>query len=209
MDRKTAGFVAILCLLGITSIFSFNVFMQQRISQDRVDISAFPYKVGVWEGQDIPLEEYVYKILETRNLVLRKYTNPSNGDILTLFIVYSETNRSVFHPPEVCLIGSGIKIVDKKSERITYNDRTFISNKLYTEKSGHRQVTLYCYKANRFHTDNYYLQQAYFAFGQLLKKYVKGATIRVSMAVGDSNEEEVVAKLRDFMAESAKIIDAL
>ena len=137
MKNNTIGFVVIIALTVITGFFSLNLYFQQRSAQDKLDIRMFPYVVGEWQGKDITVTEEDYQILETRNLISREYARP-NGDTLHLFIIYSETNRAVFHPPEVCFIGSGIKILDKKRENIVRGQSSFDVNKLYTEKDDYR-----------------------------------------------------------------------
>ena len=54
-------------------------------------------------------------------------------------------------------------------------------NKLYSEKNNNRELMLYSYKAGKFYTNSYYLQQGRFALNQLLGRQRGGATIRVSM----------------------------
>ena len=207
MNKKTIGYISIVALLSVTSLFSINLYFQQRTSHDEIDINIFPDTIGDWKGRDLEIKENVYKILETRNLILREYVNSAN-DKLTLFIIYSETNRSVFHPPEACLIGSDIKIVDKKIENINEDGRTFTVNKLHTEKDDYRGMSLYCYKTGNFYTANFYLQQIFFALNQLLGKDKGGATIRASMSI-KKDEETTLAILKDFIKESVKVIDKL
>ena len=207
MNKKTIGYISLVALLSITCLLSLNLYFKQRTAHDKVNIGLFPHTMGDWKGRDLEMTEKEYRILETRNILLREYTNSLNEE-LVLFIVYSETNRSVFHPPEVCLIGSGIEIVDKKIETIDCDKKLLSVNKLYTEKGDHKILDLYCYKAGNLYTDNYYLQQAYFALHQLLGKRVKGATIRVSMPIRE-NEGATLATLKNFLEESARIIDNL
>jgi EpsI family protein len=201
------GYTAIIILLSLTSIFSFNLYFQQRAFQDKLDIRIFPYRIDNWQGKDLPVTEKEYNILETHNLILREYVHPS-GQRLILFVIYSETNRAVFHPPEVCLIGSGIKIVDRKSEEINHAKDTFLINKLFIEKDNYKQIVLYCYKVNNLYTDNYYLQQVYFAFNQLLGRHVCGATIRVSMLQG-KDRNETLTTLKSFLSKTIRLIDEL
>lgn len=204
---KTIGYITLLVLLVITSVFSLNLFMKERSQRDVVDINTFPMQVGEWRGKDLEITEKEYRILETRNLIYREYTN-SSQDKLTLFIVYSETNRSVFHPPEVCLIGSGVNIMDKRQEKIDFKTRPFFVNKLYLEKANAKELVLYGFKADDLYTDSYPLQQAYFALRQLLGRRTKGATIRVSMMIRN-DEKATLATLKSFLQESARIIDSL
>ena len=207
MKNNTVGFVTVVIFLAATSVFSLNLFFQEKISQDKLGIHVFPYAVGEWTGKDLEVTEKEYDILETRNLIVREYVNPE-GEKISLFIVYSETNRSVFHPPEVCLIGSGIEIADKRVEEIDSDEYRFSVNKLYTQKNDNRGMVLYCYKAGKLYTDNFYLQQFYFTLNQLFGKNKGGATIRVSMALKE-NEQNTLTTLKTFMSEAVKIINSL
>lgn len=207
INKSAIGYIAIIILMIFTSILSLCMFFQQRSDRDVLDIKTFPYVIGDWKGKELEIKDYEYEILETRNLISRKYTNSANQN-LYLFIIYSETNRSVFHPPEVCLIGSGITITDKKSDDINYKEKVFSINKLYLEKGDYKDIALYCYKAGNFYTENYYLQQVYFALNQLLGKRRGGATIRVSMPLAE-NEEEILPMLKSFMEETIKTLENL
>ncbi len=207
MNKNTFGYIAIILLLALTSFFALNLFFQEKSSHDKLYISIFPYRVGEWSGKDVEVTEKEYQILETRNLILREYTN-SSGDKLFAFIIYSETNRSVFHPPEVCLIGSGVEIVDKNTEEMRGDKYDFLTNKLYLKKDNTKELVLYCYKAGKFYTDNYYFQQAYLAFHQIFGRQIPGATIRVSMPMRE-NEEAALAALKKFLQDTIHILDRI
>ena len=207
ISKNTLGYAVLAGLLVVASIFSLNLFLRQRAQRDIVDIHNFPLSIGEWSGKDVEIPEKDYEILETRNLILRNYTNRS-GDRIALFIVYSETNRSVFHPPEVCMIGSGIDISDKIPEKINLEGRSFFVNRMRLEEGNTREVVLYCYKAADLYTDSYPLQQAYFAVHQLFGKRVRGATIRVSMLM-KGDEQATLSKLKSFLVDAIRIIDSL
>lgn len=207
MNKNTLGYIAIIIMLVAASIFSINLFLHGKEASDRLDIHKFPHVVDGWEGKDLAITEKEYDILETRNLIAREYTAPS-GAKLELFIIYSETNRSVFHPPEVCLIGSGITTVDKKTEEIASDKGSFLTNKLYLEKGPMKELMLYSYKAGNLYTENFYLQQLYLMAHQVFGKRVPGATIRVSMQVVGS-DAETLATLKKFLADTVKIVDGL
>jgi EpsI family protein len=192
----------------MTSAFSLNLFFQERTSHDIVDIRKFPSTIGEWKGKDLPIQEWEYRMLETRNLITREYRDPSGRSIF-MFIVYSETNRGVFHPPEVCLEGSGTTILDKQPERIDLDGgRSFLTNKLYLERNSQKEMALYCYKAGDFYTDNFYLQQTYLSLTQAFGKRAKGATIRILMDTG-GDEKASLASLKDFLVKTVKAVDSL
>lgn len=207
IDKNIAGYIAIIIMLLASSFFAINLFFQQRGSHDKLGISVFPQEIDGWKGRDIKLTEKEYDILETRNLVLREYTN-SSGQKISLFIIYSETNRSVFHPPEVCLIGSGIDIVDKKDEAMKIGKSAFLTNKLYLEKGREKELVLYCYKAGKLYTNSYYFQQTYLMLHQIFGRRTPGATIRVSMAVS-RDEQTTLNALKNFLGKAVSILDGL
>lgn len=206
-DKNTISYVFLVAILLITGAISLNLFLRERSAHDRLDVRTFPITVGEWKGRDLPITEKEYDILETRNLISREYTNPSGGR-LYLLIIYSETNRSVFHPPEVCMIGGGLTITDKQIEKFDVGDKVFTTNKLFAEKGAFKEIILNSYKAGRIYTSNFYFQQAYLAFHQILGRLVSGATLRVSMAV-EKDQGSTLATLKEFLSKSASILDRL
>jgi EpsI family protein len=206
--NNTIGFVVVVILLSAANFFSINLFMQERKSRDILDVRKFPYTIGEWKGKDIEITEREYKILETRNLISREYTNSSNEGI-GLFIIYSETNRSVFHPPEACLMGGGIMIQDKSIDNIDSGGYKFTANKLYLSKNDIKEISLYSYKTDGLYTADYVLQQARFSLSQLFGRRVKGATLRVSMIITQKGQEYTLKTLRSFIVEAAKILDKM
>lgn len=207
INKNMLGFSVIVTMLSLSGVLSLNQYLKERVSHDRIDIRSFPYAVGEWRGRDLEVKEYEYKILETRNLISREYVNSSDLK-LYLFIIYSETNRSVFHPPEVCMVGSGLDITDKQIEKFDVGDKVFTTNKLFAEKGRFKEIILNCYKAGNIYTSNFYLQQAYLMLHQIFAKNVPGATLRVSMAIGKS-QNATLATLKEFLSESAVILDRL
>ncbi|MBU2101914.1 MAG: EpsI family protein [Candidatus Omnitrophica bacterium] len=207
MNKNNIGYGIVVAVLVVASAFSLKLFFRQRAEHDIVDIRKFPMVVGEWKGKDIPISDRDYEILETRNIVLREYSNQKN-EKLYLFLIYSETNRSVFHPPEVCMIGSGMTITDKATETIRMADRMFPANKLYASEKNLKQIILYSYNAGTLYTDNFYLQQVHFVWNQLFGKRKNGATIRVSMPIVVS-EEETTEILSNFLKETIQALEKL
>lgn len=207
LKKNTIGFLILIVLLAVSAVVSLNLLVKQRNAIDQLDINSLPLQIGDWQGKDLPMEEESYRILETRNIVLREYKN-REGKKINLYIAYSETNRSVFHPPEVCMMGSGVAIVDKDIAYVDIGNKKIKVNKIYTAKDNYRGLALYCYKTGSTYTEDFYRQQIYFSLGQLLGKQKGGAMIRVSCAL--SNDEEGDAKtLEVFFKEVANAIDLL
>lgn len=207
MSKNTLGFILLIALLLLTSILSVNIFFSERVARDKLNIHTLPMTIGKWRGEDIGITEREEKILGTKNTIFREYVKPSVEKI-SLFIVYSETDRSIFHPPEGCLMGSGACISSKTTEEIKYGQSSFMAKKIYLEKGTAKDLVLYCYKANNLYTHNYYLQQIHFSLNQLLGKRTFGALIRVSMPIV-RNEDETLVELKKFMTEIVSEVDGL
>jgi EpsI family protein len=193
--------------MAVTAVFSLNIFSRQRVDKDEISIKEFPYEVLGYKAEDVEITEMEYEILETRNLLLRNYKNEA-GEIIQLFIVYSETNRSVFHPPEVCMIGGGIQITDKKQGEVTIRNNEYTINELFLDRSDSKDIALYVYKAGDFYTDNYLLHQILFSFNQLLGKRRSGATIRVWMPLA-KDKEYTLSRLRPFLKETIRLLETM
>lgn len=194
-------------MLVAASAISLGLFNREMTAHDKLDVHTFPMTVGEWKGKDLPITEQEYDILETRNLISREYTD-SSGDKLYLFIIYSETNRSVFHPPEVCMMGSGMCITDKQIENFDVGNKVFTTNKLFAEKGQHKEIILNCYKVGNIYTSDFYLQQTRLAFHQIFGRNVPGATLRVSMSI-EKDSAATLATLKEFLSKSAVILDRL
>lgn len=207
MNKNTVFFWIIILMLIITSVFSINLFIKKRLERDSLDITVFPYEVGSHKGEDIKITEKEYEILETRNLIMREYTNDRQEKI-SIFIIYSETNRSIIHPPEVCLLGSGVDIEAKTTDTLDLGDRSLRINRMYTKKGSQKDLILYTYKSGDFYTDSFYLQQISFAYNQLLNRNKGGAIIRVSTPLAP-NEKSALIRLKDFMGKAIRIMEKL
>ncbi|MCX5666171.1 MAG: EpsI family protein [Candidatus Omnitrophica bacterium] len=207
INKNTIGFVVLIVVLLASSVFSLGLFRREMAAHDKLDVNTFPMTMGEWKGKELPITEKEYAILETRNLISREYTNPS-GDKLYLLVIYSETNRSVFHPPEVCMMGSGLSITDKQLENFDAGKKSFTTNKLFAEKGPYKEIILNCYKAGDIYTSNFYLQQTRLAVHQIFGQNVPGATLRVSMAAGN-DPAATLAILKEFLSRSAVILDKL
>lgn len=190
---KFYAVVLILVLAGAVGIISYLPVKLDTAS--KIQVSALPMRIGAWEGKDIPLTQKDYDILETTNLVMREYAHPSIGKVL-LYIIYSEDNRKVSHPPEVCYTGGGSTITEKGVVDATNNIK---ANKMITEtSSGLRQFVLYWYKAGELNTAKYMEQQARIVWRRTFGKKTSAAMIRVSSEVKEGKEKEIYLQIRQF-----------
>ncbi|MBI5874120.1 MAG: EpsI family protein [Candidatus Omnitrophica bacterium] len=195
--RSNKQFVIILAILLVALAISVPSYLIVPASKEDVLVSKLPMNIGDWQGKDLPVEEVAYQILETRNLILREYTR--GQDTVYLYIVYSQDNRKVSHPPEVCFEGSGITIVKKEPIvlEVSGNKEVF-ANKLTVEKAGVTNLVVYWYKAGNYYIDNYLKQQLRIALSRLQLKHTSGALIRISAEVDASHPDKALEDIRVF-----------
>lgn len=160
----------------------------------KTKVTDFPKTIGEWTGTDLPVEENVYEILETRNLFIRDYKN-TKGSSVYLYIVYSEDNRKVSHPPEVCLLGSGATVVDKSPLQLT---GTIKANKLLVEDANSRSIVAYWFKAGSLNTEQYLKQQLKTVLDRVRGKRTSSALIRLSTDIKNNDQEAALKLIKSF-----------
>ena len=190
-------FIVIVILAAVTLVSLLSYLPARFDAAAKIKVSEFPKSFGAWTSTDIPVEEKAYEILETRNLFVREYKNPS-GDALYLYVVYSEDNRKVSHPPEVCLMGSGVTITDKSPLQITDSIK---ATKLIVEKADARELVVYWYKAGALNTDKYLKQQLKVVLDRMFGKRTSGALIRISAVIKGAEVKGELELVKAFSRE--------
>ncbi len=201
--RTNKQFAVILGILLVTLAVSVPAYLFVPAPKETVKVADFPLTIAGWSGKDLPVDERAFEILETHNLILREYNR--GKETVYLYVIYSQDNRKVSHPPEVCFEGSGITIVNKEKTPLELFDGKKISaNELRVEKDGVVNLVLYWYKAGSFYTDNYLKQQAKIALGRLTFKTTSNAMIRISTEVSQDNPGQALASLRSFLKDASR-----
>ncbi|MFH0827579.1 MAG: exosortase C-terminal domain/associated protein EpsI [Candidatus Omnitrophota bacterium] len=190
--KTFSAVLLILVLAGITgNFFYFSGVIGRR---DEVSIANFPKTIGEWSSIDVPLNKRVYDLLETKNLIMRDYKNPK-GEMVNLYIIYSQDDRKVSHPPEICLQGDGATVVEKSPLNLSSKIK---ATKLVLEKKNSREIAVYWYKAGKEYTNDYINQQIKVSLDRLLGKRTSLALIRVIAVVENDNEKQTLAKILSF-----------
>lgn len=198
-DKK---FIIVIVILAVTAGISFLAYMPAKFEDSSiVKMADFPKTIGDWTSEDITLSKREYELLETNNLIMRNYTN-KNGDKVNLYIIYSQENRKVSHPPEICLQGGGAAITNKIPLQIT---GSINATKIILEKNAIPELAAYWYKAGKFHTNSYLKQQLNMSINRIFGKKTSIALIRVLTKIEDNKEEAALNKLKGF----CKLIEPL
>ena len=191
-------------LLSIVGTISFHFYQMQRVEKDVRDIREIPMQIGEWRAKDVPVSDHDYEILETRNLVLREYQNKKRESI-HLFVIYSETNRRVCHPPVVCLIGSGVTVTKAAKESLSIAGKILPVNRLVAGSGKDEHLVLYWYTMGKEITEDYLTQQIRWVAKQAMGKGVGGAMVRIMIPISGS-EAEALERGKQFIKELLPIL---
>ncbi len=204
MQTQPKGITLILVFLIFAGIISWYFGFKDYRQEDTVNIHSFPKNLVGWESEELTISEEEYAILETKNAFARRYKK--EGKEVDLLIVYSQTNRKVSHPPELCYTGSGLTILNKHDVRITIpsSQKVLIAKELLLEKGNFKELSIYWFKGGNTFTSNYWKQQTLVAFNSLLNKPASSALIRLSTVI--TNDKNSIPFSEETLQEFAQII---
>ncbi len=192
-------FILILTMFIISAVISWQLYFKVYSQKDTVSIHDFPKTIGGWTSEELTITKREKAILETENVFIRRYTNPKGKEVY-LFIVYSQNNRKVSHPPEVCYTGSGATILSNVHDSFDFSVQNLKirTNRLVLEQGKRKQVLFYWFKVGGTFTSNYWKQQWLIAYKSLLGQPSSSALIRLSTHMLTDDEQQESQLLKDF-----------
>jgi len=194
---KNLSFITAVAILVIIAVVCN---MPQAFDASKeAKVSNFPKEIGQWRGEDIPIPERDYAILETKNLIMREYKNPVSGESVMLYIIYSAAdNRRALHPPEICYTGAGAAIEGKSVILVT---GLIKANKFTIKTKNSRQLVIYWFKSAGLNTYSYLKQQMKMVTDAMLKGRATGAMIRISTNIDNGGEGAAMEVVKAFCAQ--------
>lgn len=208
MPDNQRNYLTVIVLLSVTLAGLIYLGQSKTDATSEIGLQDIPLTMGQWRGRDLNVSEKTYEILETKNVLMREYTNPG-GERVWLAIVHCAGNRSAFHPPEICYIGGGTELLDKGVEKIEIPGNlpyTMRMNKLLMEGRGGKQIAWYWFTAGDRVTPNYSRQQCYILWDELRRNRSGGALVRVSTQVFDDGLEGANQRGKDFIREIVPVL---
>lgn len=202
--------VIVIILLSLTLLGLIYFWRSGSMPPPEIRLEDIPFTLGGWKGEDLPLSERTYELLETEDALMRVYTN-GRGEKIYLAIVYSGVNRGSFHPPEICYLGGGTELLNKGFDKIEMNgpgkgSHAMEVNKLLMEDRLGKEIAWYWFTAGSRVISNYYLQQCYFVWDEIWRNRAGGSLIRVSIRAAGGDLKEADGQGKDFIREIAPIL---
>lgn len=203
MKKRT---IFVFIIFTAAAAISWPLYFYNYAATDTVNIHEFPMSIGDWTAEEIPIPDKDYEILETRNAFTRMFTHKDGGQIM-LYMIYSQHNRRVAHPPEICYTGGGATIITKYPYDIPYKkDRPLTVNRILIDDVSHQQLMHYWFKIGDSYTPSYWQQQFLIGLKTLLKKTSSSAMIRITTVIEDDDEKKATKLINSFAADILPII---
>jgi EpsI family protein len=203
MEKGKIKHWIVIIIFAVISLWVISYMRQpQDISQGTSFMVDLPYQLGDWQGKDASISsaemQDIQDNLGTDKIILRHYIN-SKKQYVQLYIVFSQKNRTSFHPPEYCYIGSGsAELTSKKMQTINFEGRSLDINRLLFQTPKGRQLVVYWYQVGNKMFASYTRQQIYLALDALRNRPFSGFMIRLSTT--DSGEgEQTPLYIKDFI----------
>lgn len=203
MRAKNRNYIISLVSLSLSFFILQYIYTLRPEGRSNSRLKDFPLEMGDFKGRDIKIDERVYQLLETRDILIREYVN-SQGEAVNLAIVYGLENRLAFHPPEVCFSGGGFKIIDKSRVDMPISGGKILKvNKLTMQAGSVFEIAWYWFVSQDKMTPSYYIQQLNLVWEGLRGKS-RGALIRVSLLSKYQDQKDTLA--REFIR---RVVDIL
>ncbi len=203
MEKEKIKYWIVIVIFAVTGLWVVSHLTKvEDVTQGSLFKIDLPYEFGGWKGKDINISDAemrdIQDSLGTDKIILRNYVN-SKGEYVQLYIVFSRKNRTSFHPPEYCYVGSGgAELTSKKMVSLKLDSNSLDVNRLIFQTPKGRQLVVYWYQAGSKMFASYTRQQMHLVFDALRKREFRGFMIRVSTTDQQSNED-IPLYLKDFI----------
>lgn len=202
MKKLSSRFLTLALVLGVCAILiNFLAYDKFNDAQaGRRAIKKIPVNLGEWKGTDVPVEDLIFEILQTKSIIHRNY-KADKGNVFLSLVYYPQTKVD-FHGPEGCLAGQGVNISKKiKNIYIDEGDRSLKieTNQLVRQTNGSEELIYYFYKAGDFVGPSYIKLRLMLALNKLTNKEKSGSLIRVSTPIQSGNADYATKRLKEFI----------
>jgi len=192
-------------LLGVCAILVF-LSPHSLVSAGRMSSLKpvqLPELIGEWRKTEDQGEgrESDFLILKTKSIVFGSYENPAGNEV-DLLVVASDTDRQAFHPPEICMIGTGNEVLERWEQPIGFDsaaDERLKANAFVRGTSGRPEtLVVYWYMADDRSTGSRLLQQLILLSNGARRVPAIGAMVRLTASLETMSREEAMRSASEF-----------
>lgn len=119
--------IFLMFLFGLSQHILANklLFTGEMIPIDPNVLATFPMEIGMWTGQEVPLDEAIIEATDTDARISRSYSRNNGLESVSLYVAFGQRSRDLMpHRPEVCYIGAGWTQAANQSDELQLEDGT-------------------------------------------------------------------------------------
>jgi EpsI family protein len=199
MSNTQKRYIVAVALLIVTAIVTFGAFSKSTYSE-KLYTADIPLIIGNWYGREMAIDERTYELLETRDTIMREYTNDV-GDKVVIAVVYSIENMRVVHAPDICLPGGGSTICEKTTEVVSFGNvphQNAVFNNYTVGNGSEEQAVFFLYKGGKKVTPNPLDMQLDFFINKALRRPHSAALIRLSSYAVNGDLQSAQRRAKQF-----------
>jgi len=166
-------------------------------------LKQIPLRLNSWQGREITLDDRVYELLGTRDVLSRLYEN-DDGAVIQFVVVMARSSRRRTHAPEQCFAGEGFTIESASVRSVALpvggQVRHLDVRELILTNDPGQRLAWYFFKGGPRLSTSYWRHQAGVAMRKLTDPDAADVLIRVDVPLGDSPAADGRQRLADFLA---------
>ncbi len=146
--RITIGAVAIAAICWGKSAFFATPRQTLPVRPLHRELSRLPEQLGAWRGKTVPLDPKLFPDDGADRSLARVYSDGQGAAIELYLAVWLSADHTPRHPPEICHIGNGYTILEKKQIVLDHAEPAGRTARLLAmEKNGRPLDVLYWYQS--------------------------------------------------------------
>lgn len=129
-----------------------------KVELPNKDLGALPARLGPWLGEDVEVDSKLFAAVGSQAHLTRVYRGPAGQEItatIEVFADYVPSRGMDFHPPDVCYVAAGYRIVGEQDfELSSESGRKCTARILAMERERSRIFVLFWYQlGDRYFTE--------------------------------------------------------
>jgi EpsI family protein len=193
---------AVLVLLGLGAAASLAFGFEGPSVERTTRTRAIPLEIGGWRGTDVPVQPRVFEILETEDVLVRRFASPRQAGPVDLYVVHAADSRKVAHPPEICFSGGGFVARERGVAALDLGGRAIPAVRMVLDRGPDTLLVYYWYRLDGRDTPSYLDHQLAALLRRVRRERREGSMVRLSTLVRGGNVAAAEARIAAFAREA-------
>lgn len=125
--------VATMIILMVVSGLIYRVVASpaKRIPLDPNTLSGFPFQIGDWVGEEVPIDPDIEDAMDVDSYVSRRYVRADGGASISLYMPCgTDIAQLLQHIPENCYVGAGWTLTSHRIEELSFGEESVLTGRI-------------------------------------------------------------------------------